>query len=237
MLRALASSLDSSPENAICPRCRQRAPIVLRGISAKCTACGAQRIPFTAKALNLAGKGSRIGGAAARFFGWASLVGGSAFAAMITLIFQSFWPDGYFGYAFAIPILMISWAIGVPLLLGGRRLGAYAEHKEKSTQLEAIRSMAAHQGGALTAKQVAVTLRITEQEADDMLTSLAKDPDGNVSLDLDDQGHIYYLFGLGGEELAAARWRIHNPELESQRAAEEELAAYEEAERAQRRRR
>lgn len=230
----MLGALSPSPHNALCPKCGQRAPIILRGIDAQCTACGARRIPFTAKALNLAGKGSRIGGAAARFFGWASLIGGTSLAAFVALLFQSFWPDGLFGYAFAVPIMLISYAIGIPLLLGGRRLGNYAALKEKSTQLDAIRAMAAHQGGAVNAEQVAHTLSLPVAVADQMLTDLAKDPDGNVSLDLDDDGRIYYLFGLQGEELAAARWRFETPSLDPRVAAETEAAAYEEAARAQR---
>lgn len=237
-LMRYALRVSGPPDNAICPRCGQRAPIVLRGIDARCTACGAQRIPFTAKSLNLAGKGSQIGGAAARFFGWASLVGGTSLAAFVALVFQSFWPEGFIGYAFAIPIMFISLAVGVPLLVGGTRLGRYGKQKLKTTQLDAVRSMAAHQGGAVTAKQVAASLTITEVEADAMLTELAKHPDENVSLDLDDDGNIYYLFGLGGEELAAARWRIENPNLDPRwAAAEEEAAAYEEAQNADRMRR
>lgn len=210
---------------------------MLRGIDARCTACGAQRIPFTAKALNLAGKGSRIGGAAARFFGWAMVIGGISLATFIALVVQSLWPAGYLGYAFAIPTLIVSLAVGIFLLVSGRRLGQYGEQKEKSTQLEAIRSMAAHRGGVITAREVAETLSLPVAQADFMLTELAKDPDGNVSLDLDDDGRIYYLFGLNQEDLAEARWRIQTPELDPRWTPEDEAAAYEEARRAERMRR
>jgi hypothetical protein len=129
-------------------------------------------------------------------------------------------------------------AVGIPLVIGGRKLGRYGEQKEKKAQLDAIRSMAAHQAGVVTAQQVAKTLTITPQEADEMLTELAKTPDEKVSLDLDDNGNIYYLFGLGDEELSEARWRIENPNLDPRwAAAEEEAAAYEEAQQAQRMRR
>ena len=197
--------------NALCPQCNQRAPIVLRGASAVCTACGAKRMPFTANTVNLAGKGQRIGGAAAKFFGWASVVGGVSFAAFVTLVLQSIYPEGYLGYAFAVPALIISLAIGIPLLLGGRRLQRGGDEKAKSARLEAVRSMAAHRQGALTARVVADTLRVPEPDAEELLTELAKDPEENVSLDIDPDGRIYYLFGLEGEELAAARWRIEHP--------------------------
>ncbi len=236
-LMEYAEALSGPANNSTCAKCGQRAPIILRGIHAQCTACGAKRMPFTAKALNLAGKGSRIGGAAARFFGWSAVIGGTSLSAFIVLLLQSFWPEGYYGYAFAIPIVMLSYAIGIPLVMGGRQLGRYAARKEQSTQLDAIRSMAAHRGGAVTVRQVAQTLSITDRQADDMLTELAKDPDGNVSLDLDDDGNIYYLFGLGGEELEAARWRIANLDLDASIAAETEAAAYEEARSAERFRR
>jgi hypothetical protein len=222
-------------EHAICPRCGQRAPILLRGIDALCTACGAKRLPFTGKTLNLAGKGSRIGGAAARFFGWATLVFGTSIAAFLALIFQSIWPEGFVGYAFAIPVMILSVAIGVPLVLGGKRLGRHGEEKERQTRLQAIRSLAAHRRGAITARDVAAALAMPELAADALLTDLARNPDENVSLDLDDNGNIYYLFGLGGEALHEARWRIAHPDLTPGRdaAAEAEAAAFEQAQQAQ----
>ncbi len=217
--------MSGPPHNARCPRCGQRAPIVLRGLEATCTACGGRRLPFTAKSLNLAGKGSRIGGAAARFFGWASILGGVSLAAFIGLLVQSLWPAGLLGYAFAIPILLISLAIGITLLVGGSRLGRHGAQREKSTQLEAIRSMAAHNRGVLTARQVARTLSLPEEQADAMLTELAKRPDERVSLDVDDDGNLFYLFGLDSEQLSEARWRIANPELDAAVVAEAEAEA------------
>jgi hypothetical protein len=217
---------------------------VLRGIDARCTACGARRIPFTAQALNFAGKASRIGGAAAKFIGWASLVGGTSVAAFVALLLQSLWPAGFVGYAFAIPTLLISWAIGITLLIGGNRLDKSGNAKERTAQLEAIRSMAAHRRGVVTAREVATTLDLSEPQADALLTNLAKDPDEHVSLDLDDDGNLYYLFGLEGEELAAARWRIVGgprvnvpPGSDAGQRAEAEAAALEEQERALRARR
>src|SRR5690606_32948893 len=124
MLAALAVQPQrghwSSP---ICPSCGQHAPIMLRGIEAQCTACGARRVHFTATAVNLAGKGTRIGGGVARFFGWASVVFGTSVAAFLFLIFQSIWPASFIGYAFALPILLISLAWGIMLIRTGGRLG------------------------------------------------------------------------------------------------------------------
>jgi hypothetical protein len=210
---------------------------MLRGIQAYCTTCNAPRLPFTGKTVNLAGKGSRIGGAAARFFGWAAVVMGVCSSLFTWLVLQSFWPEGMLGYAFGLPILIVSLVFGGALVLGGKKLGRHGEEKERGARLEAIRGLAAHRGGAITSAEVAVQLTITPAEADAILTDLARKPDENVTLDLDDNGNIYWLFGVAGQDLREARWRIARPDLEPpprdtsarEAAAEAEAAAYDHA--------
>jgi len=169
------------------------------------------RLPFTAKSLNLAGKPSRWGGMAARFFGWATVVGGLAMALLFGLLLQALFPASIVGYAVGLPILIVSLFIGISLLLGARKLGRIGDKKQRAAQLETVRALAAHRGGAVMAHEVARSLGMPEQEADALLTELAKTPGENVSLDLDDDGRIYYLFGIEGEALTQGRWRIGQP--------------------------
>jgi hypothetical protein len=187
--------------NATCARCGQRAPIVLRGIEARCTACGALRIPFTAKALNLAGKPSRFGGAAARFLGWGAIAMGTTIALSLALIIQSIFAGGYVGWAVALPVAVMSWLVGLSLVFGGRKLSRSGDEAEREARMQAVRALAAHLGGSVTADVVARKLEMAELEADALLTELAKTPEENVALEIDDDGGIHYLFGVGGHAL------------------------------------
>src|SRR3954449_10617588 len=61
----------------ICPRCRQDAPTLVRGVRAYCTACGAPRPLATAPtAVNVAGQPSRVGGSVAGVLGKVALLTG-----------------------------------------------------------------------------------------------------------------------------------------------------------------
>ncbi len=222
--------------NAICRHCGQRAPIVLRGIDAYCTACKGKRMPFSARTLNLAGKPSRIGGVAARIFGWVSIISGLALASFFGLLLWALFPGSVVVYAVTIPILIISLALGLTGIIGGRKLGAHGAGKERSARVEAVRALASHQGGAVTAAAAAQTLGIDPQQADALLTELAKEPNGDVTLDLDDDGNIHYLFGVGGEALREARWRFADVgagarDLHAEAQQEAELEAQQQAQR------
>lgn len=174
---------------------------MLRGIEARCTACGGLRIPFTARALNLAGKPSRFGGVAARVIGWSALVMGNAMALSVALILQSIFSGGYVGWAVALPIFVLSWLLGLSLVLGGRKLSRSGDEAEREARLQAVRALAAHLGGSVTARQVGRKLEMSEAEADALLTQMAKTPEESVALEVDDDGVIHYLFGVGGEAL------------------------------------
>lgn len=183
--------------------------------------CGAKRIPFTARTVNLAGQPAKVGGIAARIFGWVTLVFGSSVALGLMLILQALWPAGWLGYAVAIPIALLTLAVSLTAIIGGKALGQYGKRSELSAQHETIRALAQHRKGWVTAAEVARALGVREAEADQMLTDLAKRGD-DVSLDLTDDGRIVYLFGIGHEALGDARWRIAD-----ERAAENERIARE----------
>lgn len=195
--------MRTSPEDSRCPSCRQRAPIVLRGIDAFCTACGAPRKAFGAKSLTLAGKPLSIGGAVASAAGWAVLVGGLSLAVFFGVLLHSVWPGTLIGWAFGVPTSVISLLLGLVLIQGGRRWRKKGAFAEQSAKLEAVRALAAHRGGSVTSEDVAGALLVSEAEADLLLTELAKDAKLHVNLDVDDEGRIHYLFGLPEK-----RWRV-----------------------------
>jgi hypothetical protein len=140
-------------------------------------------------------------------FGWVALVFGSTVELGLMLILQAIWPALWIGYAVATPIMLITLAVSLTAILGGRALGKYGHQKQLQARHETIRALAQHRGGWVTAADVARALSVDEPTADAMLTELAKSAD-DVSLDLTDDGRIVYLFGLGRETYANARWRI-----------------------------
>jgi len=197
-----------SPQQAYCPKCGQRAPIRLEGVRAFCTACGAKRRPFETTTLNLAGKGWKVGGIAATVVGVTAMISGLALATFLFFLFGWLFPGTWAAYALSVPTLIVSLAFGITAIVGGRQLGRYGQEKLDEARLGTIRGLAGHHGGAVTAAMVAKALEIGEPEADAMLTAMAKDPDGDVTLDLDDDGRIHYLFGVGGRALRDVKWRV-----------------------------
>jgi hypothetical protein len=170
--------------------------------------CGARRTPFAANIINLTGRPARVGGAAARVFGWTALLVGLFLALTVGLIVQALAAmvvaTTWIGWAVGIPIALLSLIVGMLGILGGRRLGAAGKAKLELAQLDTIRGLARHQGGVVKPADLARALGVGEAEADGMLAQLAKHPDENVSVDVDDEGSILYLF----DSAEAIRWRV-----------------------------
>jgi hypothetical protein len=187
--------------------------------------------------VNLAGQGSKIGGAVASALGWIVHAGGLSIAHAIRLIAQAHIPTGFAGYALGIPIAVLSVVIGIVLLRGGKSLNASGNLAERGARVQAIFALASHRGGALTALDVAQSLSISVEEADLLLTSLAKEQYERVAVEIDPSGGLYYRFVVPGAvdrgDASAARVRV-DPEvarspnraqwekLEAQAAAEAE---------------
>ena len=211
-----------------CPKCGQNAPLVLRGLEAFCTACGARRTPFAANILNLAGTPARFGGYAARVFGWGALGIGLFLALTLGLISQAVGsmiaPGSWLGLAVGVPIALLSIALGLFGVLGGKKLFRAGEGQLQAAQRDAVHALARHQNGVVKTKDVARALGIDEVRAESVMNALAKEPAENVSLDVDQDGHVIYL--LGSAE--AIRWRIRAEQAgitDADRAAlERELA-------------
>ncbi len=178
----------------MCPRCRQNAPIVYRGVAAYCTACGAPRMPLAASSVTLAGKGSKVGGAIARVFGWVVLVGGLSTGLLVAGILQWILEGGVAGYVIGGPIAFASLVFGYLLLRSGKSLERHGTGEEKGARTRAIFALAQNRGGMLSAMDVAQALDMPHAEADALLTDLAKTASDQVSLELDDSGGIYFRF-------------------------------------------
>ncbi len=181
-----------------CPHCGRPAPIVYRGAEASCTACGKIRPPFTSPSVNLTGKPSMLGGSVARVFGGLALGGGTLLALVLGGLFQALFPASIFGWIVGFVILVVTSAVGFPLLLGGKRLAERGEKAFRATRENAVFEVAESRGRILTAEDVAKALAMPAEEADALLTAMAKERPDRVKLEIDDQGTISFRFARPG---------------------------------------
>jgi hypothetical protein len=202
----------------MCPHCGQNAPVVYRGVTAYCAACGQVRIPLTGSALKLAGQPSRVGSVLARVFGWIVLGVGLSFALGIGALAHLLFPAGFVGLAIALPIAVLSLVIGGFLLRGGKALDAKGASAEKNAKATAVYALAAHRGGRLTAVDTAQALDIPVAAAEALLQSLAKEQYEQVSVDVDANGTLVYRFvfpsGADGDGAFQGTTRVRvDPEI------------------------
>jgi hypothetical protein len=100
--------------------------------------------------------------------------------------------------ALSLPIAVVSGGVGFALLRGGRRLRQSGADAERVTREQALLAMAAAgpagRGGryGVTAPAAARALGISVEEADAVLTALAKSDPDRMAVDLDDQGMVWY---------------------------------------------
>lgn len=201
---------------------------MLRGVEAFCTVCNARRAPFGGDILNLAGTPERIGGHAARWFGWGAMSIGLFVAFTAGLVVQAvasmITPGSWLGLAIALPIALLSVILGLAGILGGNKLGRAGEARLLDKQRDIVRALARHEKGVVKVADAARALGVDETRADGVLGTLAREPAENVSLDIDDDGNIMYLFGSA----PAIRWRIQAERAgitdADREALEEELA-------------
>jgi hypothetical protein len=198
-----------------CPKCGQRAPIVLRGLDSRCAACGAPRFLLAAPNVSLAGQPSRVGGLMMSLVGVSVLVLGLAMSAGVWFLLQSLMPTRSFGWAFAIPTSALSLLAGVLLLASGSRLRKSGTAHQQAVQLEAVKTLVQHRRGPVSASDVASALELPEAQVDQLLTRLAREQATAVTLDVDARGQVVYDFH--GEE---RRWRVLEEDAEAEQAQE-----------------
>jgi hypothetical protein len=196
----------------ICPHCHQDAPSILRGVRAYCTACGAPRsLATVGEAVNVAGQPARVGGGVASVLGLIALAVGALLAFVLGtvagLVFSmaaALWVAGGVGF--------FTLLVALPLLFGGRRLSQAGVDRSRAAHEHATFALAARHRGVLTVREVARAVSIREEEADALLTDLARRPDGRVTLEVDDDGALSYVFhDLRPFKAAPARVRVVEP--------------------------
>ncbi len=150
--------------------------------------------------MNLAGQPSKVGGQITRVFGWIVLVLGTLIAAgtlamcgaMVGMAAAAPW-------VLSVPIALTAWILSYFLLKGGKQLQQSGDDTQKATRSQAVFALANTRGGMVTPNDLAQAISITPKEADDILTAMAKEDSDHVSIEVDDNGTIYYRF-------AAAHW-------------------------------
>lgn len=148
----------------------------------------------------MAGQPSKVGGTITRVFGWIVLVAGTllatgTFAACSSIVGAA----AAAPYVLAVPIALIAWVLSYFLLKGGKQLEQSGVDTQKATRTQAVFALANTRGGMVTPADLAHSIGITPQEADDHLTAMAKESPDHVSIEVDDNGTIYYRFN-------AAHW-------------------------------
>ncbi len=178
----------------VCPHCRKDAPTITRGVRAYCVACGAPRSLLESTPVNVAGQPAKVGAGLATVFAWLVLAGGLTIAFFLVALLEWVLAAGGIGWVLGGFVAFVSLLISGGLWFGGRRLRKSGDARAKSAHEEALLALAAQQRGVITVDQVSKALSMTQDEADALLTELAKRPDGQVSLEVDDDGNLYYLF-------------------------------------------
>jgi len=125
-----------------------------------------------------------------RVLGWLVLVCGGSLALGVGLLLLALGAPGV-GLAIAVPLGIVVLAIGIALVWSGRSLTHAGVQVAQTTHDQALLAMAAHRG-AVTAAEAARALGIGKDEADAMLTELAKREPERVAIDVDDEGVVWY---------------------------------------------
>jgi hypothetical protein len=177
----------------MCPYCRQDAPLVYRGVVPYCTACGQVRAPLTARSVNHAGKTQAVGGTVAHVIGWVIFGIGTALALGLGLLAYALFTVTAALVVF-LPIEIVAATIGLLLVKGGQKLHRSGTLEQRGARVRAIMALAQTRGGILTAIDVARATDIGPGDADALLTDLAKTQPELCTLEVDEQGQIFYRF-------------------------------------------
>jgi hypothetical protein len=127
-------------------------------------------------------------------------------ALVLGALMQAIFPAGIVGWVLGVPIAVFALAIGLGLVFGGRKLKQVGHTTSQDATEKALFGLARSRGGILSADDVAQRLHLTPLEADAFMTELAKRGDGKVSLEVDDDGRIAYVFTEMASAAARARF-------------------------------
>jgi hypothetical protein len=156
-------------------------------------------MPLANSSVNLAGQPSKVGGTVARVFGWLVLVFGTMTSLGTAVACNAITEGSAAPYILGIPMALITFVLSYFLLKGGKQLEQSGADTQKATRTQAIFAIANTRGGMVTPHDLAQAIGISPKEADDVLTVMAKESPDHVSIEVDDNGTIYYRF-------SAAHW-------------------------------
>jgi hypothetical protein len=212
----------------MCPYCRTAAPLVYRGVTAVCAACGRPRPVLSASSVTYAGKGARVGASVVRAFGWVGLVFGLFLSLLLGLVVGLF-TTGLSGLVtfgvFGLFTAFVFWLVR----RGGKALDDTGQEALEARQDQALFALAATHGGRVHPVQAAAALDMTVEQADAVLTRLNRARPLEVEVELTDDGQIFYSFSrlrAPGVRFEPRFVRADAPvRIESQRPAPEVIDA------------
>lgn len=177
----------------MCPHCRTSAPLIYRGVTAYCSACGRQRTALSADSLTYAGKPAQLGASVVRAFGWFGLMVGLLFATVCGLL-VGFIGTPIAGLATFAALALFSTLAFYLVRRGGRALDESGQESLEKKQDQALYALAARNGGMVHAFQAAAALDLTADQADAVLTRLNRARPLEIQVELTDDGQIFYVF-------------------------------------------
>ncbi len=177
----------------LCPYCQQDAPLIYRGITAYCTACGRQRALLSSTSVSFAGKPAHVGGIVVRTFGYLGLTFGVGFALFVGL-FVGLVASATAGLITGGVLTALTLIFALPMLFGGKKLEASGDHERDQQRVQAVFALAANRGGVLRARDAAAALDMPIDAADTFLTELAKRRYDEMNVDVSESGEVVYTF-------------------------------------------
>jgi len=192
----------------MCPYCRTNAPLVYRGIQASCAGCGRARTVFSGSSLTHAGQPSKVGGSLVTAFSRVLLGVGLLGATAIGLLLSLFSITS--GLIVAGVLALFTIVTFLLLRGGGKKLTADGEAAQGKRREQALFALAQNRGGVLQAVEAARALDLSEGDADDFLTRMAKQRPDVVNVDISERGEVLYTFlkiaPAGGALSDAGSW-------------------------------
>ncbi|MCS6899443.1 MAG: hypothetical protein RMJ98_06945 [Myxococcales bacterium] len=206
----------------MCPNCGRSAPLRFDAGGSRCSACGAPRLLSGGASLSLAGEPQRIGGLLASGVGWFTLLGGLATAGFLGWIGYFLFSTVKIALYVSLPLALLTTLMGGGVLAAGRKMKKQAARSRREAQVAALRAAAQLQGGSLTVPQAALALRVSESEADSLLTELAIA--GQVHQEITDQGMLLYSFFRPGPVASPGHLRAPRCPLRVDAVTDEAIA-------------
>lgn len=150
-------------------------------------------MPLTGASLTHAGKPARLGGAVLGAFGWVALFFGLVFSTLIgLLVYAIFTATAGFVVGGILALLSAGFFWGVRR--GGQALEQTGEELRQKRAVEALGALAVAQGGVVTAQAAGRALDVPVEEADALLTQLAKTRPDEVEVEVSERGEVLYVF-------------------------------------------